>query len=74
LSLSATASTVTQPVTLTAVLTPYNAQGYSTDGETITFYNGGTTGSVLGTATLSGGVATLNVTSLPAGSYTVSAS
>jgi hypothetical protein len=73
LSLSVTASTAAQPVTLTATLAPYSAQGYSTDGQTVTF-SGGETGVVLGTATLKGGVATLTLTSLPGGSYTASAS
>jgi hypothetical protein len=42
-----------------------------TDGETVTFSAGG---NVLGTATLSSGVATLTLSSLSAGSYGVSAS
>lgn len=58
-----------QPVTLTATLSPYSLQGHSTDGETITFYNGS---SVLGTAKLSGGLATLTLTPLP-NTYSVSA-
>jgi hypothetical protein len=73
LSLNAAASTVAQPVTLTATLAPYNASGHSTDGETVTFYNGGDTGSVLGTPTLKGGVATLTVTTFTAGLCTASA-
>lgn len=58
-----------QPVTLTATLSPDTLQGHSTNGETITFYNGS---SVLGTATLSNGVAALTLTPLP-NTYTVSA-
>jgi hypothetical protein len=45
-----------QPLTLTATLSPYMESGYtSTNGATITFYNGST---VLGTGTLANGVAT----------------
>jgi MBG domain (YGX type)/Bacterial Ig-like domain (group 3)/FG-GAP-like repeat len=53
-----------QQVVLTATLTPYTAQGHTTDGETVTFYANNTP---IGTATLTSGVASLNVTSLPAG-------
>ena len=53
-----------QQVALTAVLAPYTAQSSSTNGELISFYNGT---QLLGTAPLSSGVATLNLTSLPIG-------
>jgi hypothetical protein len=46
LTASPTSSTYGQQVTLTATLSPYKAQGYSTNNETVTFYNGST---VLGT-------------------------
>jgi hypothetical protein len=69
LALNANPSTSTygQQVVLTATLTP---QGYSTDGETIQFFQNGT---FLGTATLTGGVAVLNTTSLTAGSESLQA-
>ena len=59
-----TGSNYGQQVVLSAAVTPSTAQGHTTDGELISFTANGT---VLGTATLSGGVASLNVTSLPAG-------
>ena len=58
------------PVMLGAVLSPYYSGIYDTDGETLTFYNGTT---VLGTAKLTTGVASLTVTSLPDGIDTLSA-
>ena len=54
---------VGQQVTLQATLSPYNYGTTTTNGETVTFTNNGVS---LGNATLSGGVAILNVT-LPAG-------
>jgi Bacterial Ig-like domain (group 3)/MBG domain (YGX type)/FG-GAP-like repeat/FG-GAP repeat len=57
-------------ITLTSTLSPYSAGTFTTNGETITFYNGGT---VLGTGTLSSGVATLNISSLPAGTNILTA-
>ena len=63
-------STFSQQVLLTANLSPSTEQGLSTNGETITFLNGFNT---LGTSTLSSGVATLNLTSLPAGNVSLSA-
>jgi CubicO group peptidase (beta-lactamase class C family) len=66
-----TAITAGQPVTLTATLSPFNAGNTSTNGETITFSNGGAS---LGTATLTSGVATLTTTSLPGGTDSVTAS
>ena len=63
LTLSGTGTTVgtTETVTLKAVLSPYNQSGNSTDGEIITFQDGGNN-AVLGTAKLTGGVATLTAT------------
>jgi Big-like domain-containing protein/MBG domain-containing protein len=52
------------PVTLTATVAPIGATG------TVLFMNGST---VLGTGTVTNGVATLTVSSLPAGSYTITA-
>jgi hypothetical protein len=57
-------------VALIATLSPYTAQSISTNGESVTFYNGSTN---LGTGTLSGGVATLNVTALPVGTDSLKA-
>jgi hypothetical protein len=70
LTASATSAQYSQPVTLTAKLSPYTAFGQSSDGETITFYSGS---SVLGTATLASGVATLNVTAFPPGNDVLTA-
>ena len=52
------------PVTLTATVAPSGATG------TVLFMNGST---VLGTGTVTNGVATLTISSLPAGSYTITA-
>jgi hypothetical protein len=60
---SPTSSAFGQQVTLTAALSPFAAGNLTTDGETITFKNGGTT---IGTGILAGGVATLNISSLAA--------
>ncbi len=61
-----------QPVTLVVTLSPTTAQSHSTDNETIYFISNG--GSVLlGTAALTGGAATLNVSTLPTGLSTVMA-
>jgi Bacterial Ig-like domain (group 3)/FG-GAP-like repeat/FG-GAP repeat len=49
-------------VVLTATLGPSAPEGLTTNGETVTFYNGS---SSLGTGVLTGGVATLTLTSLP---------
>lgn len=59
-----------QAVTLTAGLDVYAAQGHSTNGESVTFYNGSTS---LGTGVLSSGIATLRVTSLPVGTDKITA-
>ncbi len=64
------ATTTGQQVTLTAVLNPYNYGSYTSDGETVTFLSGTAT---LGSAPLKGGVATLNVTSLPLGTSSITA-
>lgn len=57
---------LTAPVTITASLPSYA----SAETGTMTFYAGTT---VLGTATVSGGSATITVTSLPAGTQTITA-
>jgi hypothetical protein len=57
-------------VVLTATLGPSAPEGLTTNGETITFQNGSTT---LGTGVLTGGVATLNLTSLPIGTDNLTA-
>jgi FG-GAP-like repeat/Bacterial Ig-like domain (group 3) len=59
-----------QQATLTATLSPYNYGSTSTNTETITFRNNGT---AFGTATLSGGVATLVATPPVTGNYSVDA-
>ncbi len=58
-------------VTLTATLSPYSIGGQSTNGESVAFYNGGTS---LGTGTLSSGIAAVNVNSLPVGTDVLTAS
>jgi Bacterial Ig-like domain (group 3)/FG-GAP-like repeat/FG-GAP repeat len=72
LSLSANPSNTAygNQVVLTATLNPSLVQGTNATG-TVTFYNGGIS---LGTAALSSGVATLNVTSLPVGTDSITAS
>ncbi|MBB5328771.1 hypothetical protein HDF14_002387, partial [Edaphobacter lichenicola] len=64
-------SSLGQQVVLSATLTPFSLGNYKTDNELITFLNGAT---VLGTSRLSSGVATLNVTSLPGGIDSLTAS
>jgi hypothetical protein len=64
-------ATYGSPVVLTATLAPYSGQSGSSNGETVTFYNGSTN---LGTAKLASGVATLTVSSLPLGTDAISAS
>jgi hypothetical protein len=59
-----------QSVTLTATLSPYVDETYTTNGETVTFLNGTTT---LGTGTLSNGVATLLTYALPVGTDSLTA-
>jgi hypothetical protein len=67
----AASSVYGQPVTLTATLTPASSPVHSSDGELVTFNQAG---NVVGTAALSGGVATLTVSNLPVGSYSLLAS
>ena len=71
LSANPSSSTYSQQVVLSASLNPFALGGYTTNNELITFFNGST---VLGTSTLSSGIATLNVTSLPAGTDSLTAS
>lgn len=69
----AAATLAGQPVTLTATLSPYTVAGppsTTTNGESVTFYNGGTS---LGTGTLNNGVATLVTTALPVGTPSLQA-
>ena len=77
LRITSSASTVTvgQSVTYTVKLSPYALDGDTTDGQVITFraYNGTYDGSLLGTATLSGGVATFTVSELVLGAHPVAA-
>ena len=68
---STSSTTVGDQVTLTATLSPTAAQGYSVNGESVTFYNNGTS---VGTAPLSGGVAVLHLTLGVAQTYTFTAS
>ncbi|UWZ84551.1 FG-GAP-like repeat-containing protein [Occallatibacter riparius] len=63
---------LTQPVTLTATLSPYAGYGATTDGQTVTFAISG--GATLGTATLSGGTASLTLSTLPLGTSAITAS
>ena len=63
---------VGQQVVLTATISPYTAQGQSSDGENVSFYSA--QNNLLGTAPLSSGVASLNVTSLPVGLSELTAS
>ena len=71
LNANPTSSTYGQQVLLTATLSPLTTQNQSTNGQIVSFYSGSTK---LGTGTLSSGVATLNLTSLPAGTNSVTAS
>jgi Bacterial Ig-like domain (group 3)/FG-GAP-like repeat/Abnormal spindle-like microcephaly-assoc'd, ASPM-SPD-2-Hydin/FG-GAP repeat len=57
-------------ITLTATVSPYSSGNLTTTGETITFSNNGTS---IGTGILTSGVATLNTTSLPVGSNSLTA-
>ncbi|MGF7181971.1 beta strand repeat-containing protein, partial [Tunturiibacter psychrotolerans] len=60
-----------QQVVLSATLTPFSLGNYTTNNDLVTFLNGTT---VLGTSKLTSGVATLNVTSLPGGTDSLTAS
>jgi hypothetical protein len=64
-------TTFGQQVTLVATLSPYSVTGYGTDGELVTFLDGGVS---LGTGALRSGVASLNVASLVVGSHSMAAS
>jgi hypothetical protein len=57
-------------VTLTATLSPYSATGITTNGETVNFMSGSIS---LGSGTLSGGMATLTTTAIPAGPNSLTA-
>ena len=59
-----------QQVALTASLNPYTVLGQGTNGEIVTFYNGGVS---LGSGSLSSGSVTLNTTSLPVGANDLTA-
>ena len=61
-------SFVGQPITFTA--TTWSVAGFPSDGELITFKSGS---SVLGTATLKGAKASLTTSSLPVGSFNITA-
>ncbi len=73
LSLSSSASTsgYGAPVVLTAALSPFDPEGTISNGTAITFQSGST---ALGTGTLSGGVATLGIATLPLGKNIITAS
>ncbi|MGD0737559.1 MAG: Ig-like domain repeat protein, partial [Terracidiphilus sp.] len=68
----ATTGTHSEVIELTATLTPNSvAGGQSTNGETVTFYNNGTS---IGAATLTDGYATIDLAQPAAGSYSFTAS
>lgn len=71
LTANPTASSYGQQVMLTATLAPSSGQNHTTNTEAITIYNGFTP---VGTAPLSSGVSTVNITSLPPGTYSLTAS
>jgi YD repeat-containing protein len=72
LTLGATpqSSSYGQQVMLSATLNPYSNLSNSTNGETVTFYNGAAS---VGTGTLSNGVAALSVAALPVGTNSLKA-
>ena len=70
LSTSPSSGVVGQPVTLTAVLSPFQYGTFGSDGEMVTFMNGPTS---VGSAPLKGGVATLTVMSIPIGTASLTA-
>jgi len=72
LAVSSSLSTASygQQVVLTAKLTPYTSGILSTNAETVIFQSNGAN---IGTGSLSSGVATLNVTSLPVGTDNITA-
>jgi hypothetical protein len=60
-----------QPITLTAMLSPYSISGYSSNNGSVAFYNGS---NILGGGILNNGVASITLTEgLPAGEYTLTA-
>ncbi|HEY4355924.1 MAG TPA: FG-GAP-like repeat-containing protein, partial [Acidobacteriaceae bacterium] len=71
LGASPASSSEGQTVQLTVILFPSSSGSLSTDGETVTFYDGST---VLNTAALSGGVASIFVPGFSAGTHTLSVS
>ena len=76
LSVSPTSATlVGSPLQLTATLSPYTVgpPTTTTDGDVVKFYNGGTSGTLLGQGTLSNGVATLTTSALPVGADAITA-
>ncbi len=70
LSSSANPSLLGNQITLTATLSPYSSIGSTTNGETVTFYDGATN---LGTGSLSFGVATLSTASRQDGTNALTA-
>ena len=68
--LNAPSTSYGQQATFQAVLSPYTSQGYSTNGENVNFYDGA---SNIGTAPLSSGVATFNISSLALNSHSLTA-
>jgi hypothetical protein len=70
LAVSSEPYSIGQPMTLTATLSPYTYSTYTTDGESISFYDGAT---LVGTGTLSSGVATATLTPAAAGIHNLTA-
>jgi hypothetical protein len=68
--LTAPSTAYGQQASFQAVLSPYTSQGYSTNGENVTFYDGSNS---IGTAALSSGVATFNTTTLAIGPHSLTA-
>jgi hypothetical protein len=71
LTSSASQSSSGVQLTLSATLSPYSSQSLTTNTEKVTFSNNGT---AVGSGTLSSGVATLNIGSLPVGTDSLTAS
>ena len=70
LTSSASSTIYGTQLSLTATLAPYSYISLTTNGEMVTFFSGTTS---IGTAALSSGVATLNLTSLPVGTDSITA-
>jgi hypothetical protein len=70
LSVNPVEGTYQQPVILTATLSPFSLAGASTNGETVNFLRDNV---IVGTGTLSGGVATFTTSTLPGGTSSLSA-